>query len=110
VAFLREKLRPVGSVPAEQLAALLAGLDHPERTRRDQAAARLRDLGGGAAAAIQKELQGKPSPEARWRLTQLLEQLEPSCLARAIDVLDDSGTPGAGNCWPYWQRGKPKPQ
>jgi hypothetical protein len=75
--LLRERLRPAAPPDTRQIDRLLADLDSDDFDVREKAAARLEGLGAAAGPALRKALAEKPSPEARRRLTQLLERLAP---------------------------------
>jgi WD40 repeat protein len=74
VAFLQTKLVPIPVVEQAQLAKLIAELDSDRFEVRKQAAAELDKLGEAAVGACRKALEGRPSPEARRHLEELLEK------------------------------------
>jgi WD40 repeat protein len=97
--LLGKALTPAASVPAERLASLIAELDHEEFARRERAEGELKKLGEVAVPALRRALEAGPSPEARRRLTQLLEALDgelplPGWLrqVRALQVLEGIAT------------------
>jgi hypothetical protein len=99
VVFLRERLRPVPVLEAEQVAKLIADLDNARFVVRQKAALELEMQAEAAEPALRKALEGKPSLEIHRRLTDLLKPLEtrsppPSRLRvlRALQVLEDVGT------------------
>jgi WD40 repeat protein len=96
--LLRKHLRPVTPAPAETVRPLLADLDSNDFRQREAAAARLRELGDRAGAALREAAKASPPPEKRRRLEALLKALErtPSGAAlrevRAATVLERVGT------------------
>jgi RNA polymerase sigma factor (sigma-70 family) len=104
VPYLRERLPPVAPVEAKRLARLIAELDDDRFEVRDKAAAELEKLGGAALSALREALDGRPTPEARRRMEQLVEKQErerrsssgePLRARRALEVLERAGTPEA---------------
>jgi HEAT repeat protein len=100
--LVKDKLAAGPGVKAEQLARLIAALDSDEFETRESASKELANLGGLAEAVLRKALDGKPSPEVRRRVEDLLGQLEGKAedpqerrLLRAIEVLERLGTPEA---------------
>jgi hypothetical protein len=104
VAFCASAMRPV---PVHDLALVrkhIAHLDDAEFTVREEATAQLMRLGSSLAPVLRRELQGKPSLEARKRMQRILEKIgEPSLSneelqrLRFIQVLELIGTPAACN-------------
>jgi WD40 repeat protein len=93
--LLGKALTPAASVPVERLASLIAELDHEEFARRERAEGELKKLGEVAVPALSRALEARPSPEARRRLSRLLEVLgsdtpPPNWLrqVRALQVLE----------------------
>jgi hypothetical protein len=76
VRFLRERLRPVAPLSAEQARPLLADLDSDEFRKRESAAARLRELGDRAARVLREALTMRPTLEMRRRLEDVLMHLD----------------------------------
>jgi RNA polymerase sigma factor (sigma-70 family) len=102
VPYLRERLRPVAPVEAERLKRLIADLDDDRFEVRERATAELGKLGEAALSALRAALAGRPTPEARRRLEQLVEkQPQWPCSGerlrarRALEVLERAGTPEA---------------
>jgi WD40 repeat protein len=104
VAALRERLpaalREVAA-RGKRIRALVADLDSDSFDRRAAASKGLADIGAEAEPALRRALAGRPSPEARKRLEELLGNIGPlrsgealRCL-RALVVLDRVGTPAA---------------
>jgi hypothetical protein len=63
-------------VDTKRIDRLIADLDSERFEVREQATRELEALGDRAAPALQKALAGGPSPEARRRLTALLDRLD----------------------------------
>src|SRR5262249_32607532 len=74
VPFLAERVRPVAAPDAKRVAKLLAELDDERFEVREQASRELEGLGVLAEPALRQALAGRPSAEARRRLTDLLEK------------------------------------
>jgi RNA polymerase sigma factor (sigma-70 family) len=74
VPYLRQRVRPAATVPAERLARLIAELDSDAFAVRERAAAALEELGEAALPACRAVLNRQPSAEVRRRLTTLVEQ------------------------------------
>jgi HEAT repeat protein len=74
---IQDRLRRREAATPKRLAALIADLDHDDFKTRERATAELRALGDEAENALRQALAGRPSPEARQRLEQLLEDLKP---------------------------------
>jgi WD40 repeat protein len=100
VPLLREQLtRPA---PRAEVAKLIAQLDDDDFTVRERASTELAKVGAGADAALRKALEGKPSPEAKRRIEDLLAKhstagvsAERLTALRALEVLELAGTPEA---------------
>jgi RNA polymerase sigma factor (sigma-70 family) len=73
VALLKERVRPILVVEAGHIEQWLADLGSPEFAVREQATAKLETHGEQALPALKKALEGKPEPETRRRLEQLVE-------------------------------------
>jgi WD40 repeat protein len=104
VALLARHVKPVEakSAPDEVIARWIAALDAEHFNDRQKAARELEGLGRAAEQPLRKALAGKPSPEARRRLEDLLDRLadpgpspEALRLLRAMEVLEGIGTPVA---------------
>lgn len=99
VPFLRDRLRPPTAPAPETLARLVQDLDSDRFETRRQAAGELERLEGLARPALRQALAGKPSPELRRRLEQLLDRLDgpvppPQQLRRlrAVEALELAGS------------------
>jgi hypothetical protein len=117
VPFLRQHLRPVPKPDPAELARLIGDLDHKQFTVRDSATRKLERLGEPAEAAIRQALAAQPSPERRRRLEEILEtqrrnRLHPPPehlrLARAVEVLEEIGTPAARELLQALAQGAPE--
>jgi RNA polymerase sigma factor (sigma-70 family) len=75
VAFLGDHLRPARRATPEQMARLIADMNSEAFPVREQASRNLEELGGVAESALREALAGRPSPEVRRRVEQLLEKL-----------------------------------
>jgi WD40 repeat protein len=114
VPLLRERLRPAAAPERRQLDRLLVDLDSDQFDERAKAAAELEKLGELAKPALHRALQGQPSPELRRRVEGLLANLEGPVTApekrrrlRALEVLEQVGTPEARRLLQELSRGAP---
>jgi hypothetical protein len=89
-------------VAAEYIDRLIADLDADAFKIRERASQELEELEEIAGPALERTLAGKPSPEVRRRLNELLRKLSPPVLSpehlrtiRAVAVLEDTNTPQA---------------
>jgi hypothetical protein len=67
--------RPAARADARQVARWIAELDSDDFAKRDAAVRELEKQGAAVEAALRKALAGRPSPEARRRLSALLDRL-----------------------------------
>jgi WD40 repeat protein len=108
VAYLGKQLQPVTPIPEAKIKALVAQLDSPEFAQREQAGRQLLQLPDLAEPALAEARKNPPSLEARRRIEALSAMLremkakgpwtlsgEPLREARATEVLERIGTPGA---------------
>jgi hypothetical protein len=105
VPWLRERLRPLSEWPPKDLGRWITELNDDRFARRERASAELDRLGWWAEPALRGALAGRPPPEARRRLEQLLEQLggreglAPSAealrLLRVLEVLEGTDATAA---------------
>ncbi len=100
--LLRGLLKPAQPADAGQLAKLIAALDDDDFEKRDSATNELAKLGEQAEPALRKALAAKPTAEPRRRIEFLLERLKSGTdsgerlqLARALELVEDMGTPEA---------------
>ena len=101
VPFLQKHLRPA-EADAARIAKLLAALDGDDFEAREAASRDLAALGDLAGPAVRKALEGKPSPEARRRLEELVrrlggpvESMEEARGLRGVEVLEHIGSADA---------------
>ena len=94
--------RPRRTVSADTLGKWIANLDSDNFDEREQASKELESLRKSVEEPIQKALMGNVAPEAKRRLTELLEKihdLEPPAELvgplRALEVLEEMATPEA---------------
>jgi WD40 repeat protein len=101
MGFLRSRIQPYPTVPADETRRLLAALDDPAFSRRDAATKRLRELGLKAEPVLRAALRGKLTLEPKRRIEGLLAELAkaPQPLAaeelrqlRGLIVLECIGT------------------
>jgi WD40 repeat protein len=103
VPFLKDRLRPVPApADARPVARLIADLDADDFAPRQKAMEALRQMGEHAEPALREALKGGLAPEARKRVTELLEGLRTLPLSpdglrgmRALEVLERIGTADA---------------
>ncbi|HEY7424229.1 MAG TPA: PQQ-binding-like beta-propeller repeat protein [Gemmataceae bacterium] len=114
VAFLQQRLRPAEVPDAERLTRLLSDLDGDVFDKRKAASRELARLGEQAETALRQALKEHPSLEARRRIEDLLNKLEPGPLSpetlrtlRAIEILEHLGTPEARRCLNALVKGAP---
>jgi WD40 repeat protein len=73
--FLRGRIKPYPTAPADQMRRLLADLDDASFARRDAATKRLKELGLRAEPALRTALRARPTLEPRRRIERLLAAL-----------------------------------
>jgi hypothetical protein len=102
VPFLKARLRPAADPDAAEVARLIAALDAEDFAEREQAHRGLEVVSELATPALKHALEDEPSPEARRRLTGVLERAEKHILSRetlravrAVEALERIGTPEA---------------
>jgi hypothetical protein len=102
VVLLRRYLRPVTAIDMQAARARIAELDSPTFAVREKASTELERLGLSVVSLLERSLRDGPPPEARRRITQLLDKIkpfptagEPLRTSRALAVLEHSGTPEA---------------
>src|SRR5262249_15049707 len=96
--FLKKHLLPMARSDAKLLARLFAELESDQFRIRTEAARQLDKLGELAVDALERVLEGKPSPEKRKRVEGLLPKITRRSLAsdqiralRALEVLEHIG-------------------
>ncbi len=87
IPLLADRLRPVQAAAPERLAHLIAELENDKFDVRERATRELAALEEMAILALQNALQNRPTPEARWRLSRLLERLSADQEVPCPDVL-----------------------
>jgi hypothetical protein len=117
VSLLGERLRPaVAKVSPEVVGRLIANLDSEDFASRQKARGELKKLGEGCEPFLRQALAKRPSVEMRRSLQELLSQLEetrkePSGdvlrVLRAVEVLEQVGTPDARHVLERLTRGAP---
>jgi WD40 repeat protein len=102
VPFLRDRVKPTVPADPKILRRLIADLDSGKLDVRSAAVAGLEKLGELAVPALEKARAGDVTLEARRRIENLLGRLHVSPLTaeqirlvRAVEVLEQSGTPEA---------------
>jgi hypothetical protein len=102
-------------VNADGVARLLADLDSDEFHVREKATAELEKLGRAAATAVRKALEKPASLEVRLRLERVQERIHsgggsPDLLRmpRALEVLEQAGTPEARQLLETFAHGTPE--
>jgi WD40 repeat protein len=102
VAFLRERVKPVGDADLKKVRQLIADLDSDAFEAREKAFKQLEALGGAALPALREALAAKPSPEVRRRVAALLARAPHSApppevprRLRAVLVLEQVASPEA---------------
>jgi hypothetical protein len=78
IRFFGERLHSLVEAPFEKVRGLIADLDAPDFERREKAAKELDVLGEQAAKGLQAALEGRPSPEQRRRIEQILNTVPDS--------------------------------
>jgi RNA polymerase sigma factor (sigma-70 family) len=95
VALVGKRLRPVVTADPKRLSRLLDNLDSDSFATREKAAQELAELGESAGGALRKALEGRPSPEVRRQIEQLLGPLDGAnhmATLRGIELLELAGT------------------
>jgi WD40 repeat protein len=93
----------------------IAELDSPRFDEREQAEKELEEIGGQAEAPLRKELENKPSAEAKRRIQDLLHRIEARQLGaaerrevRAVQALRWMNNEAAHKLLAKWAQGDPK--
>lgn len=105
VPFFNKKLSPVPNVTAKELQALIEQLGAKQFRTREQATAKLKQLGGQVGPALRQALTAKPPLEMKRRIEKLLDALPPRDVnlppgdalraLRAVQALEAMATPAA---------------
>jgi WD40 repeat protein len=97
VALLQKSLHPVGPVQG-RVRLWIADLNSEDAAVRQRATVELRALGESARPALREVLEGKPEPDIRRRVQQLLQEPLPTLspeevrALRAVEALERIGT------------------
>src|SRR5262249_10643236 len=89
--LLQKRLPPLPVPKQERVTQLLADLDSDQFAVREAAREELEKLDEAVEPALRQALAGKPSPEAKRRMENLLDRLEGSerlRVSRAVGVLE----------------------
>jgi hypothetical protein len=97
VAYLGENLHPQSPVSGREIGELIRALDSDRFDVRQTATQQLIALGDLAEPRVRATLAGRPSPEARRRLTQALHEMNRLRwrVIRAVASLEKIGSPEA---------------
>src|SRR5206468_2120742 len=114
VRYLRARLHPVPPPDPTRLARLVADLDSPLFATREHASRQLEQLGDVAGPAVRKAARSR-SPEVRRRALILRSRLDRATSngaearpLRAIEVLENLGTPDARAALAHLAGGTPE--
>jgi hypothetical protein len=112
---LKAHLRPAPKADSQHLARLVDDLNSDRFPVRERATTELEELAESAEPALQKTLFGKPTPEVRRRVQQLLERLKGPVppgrrlqAFRAVEVLEHIDTPEAQQILEALAKGAPE--
>jgi hypothetical protein len=113
VPFLRKHLKAASPPNLKRLGQLIADLDSDEFAVRDKAQKELERIDDDALPALRKALDDKPSLEVRRRIESVLKKtrtLAPETLQalRAVEVLENAGTPAAQQLLESLAKGVPE--
>jgi WD domain, G-beta repeat len=111
-ALLQERMQPVAPAIKEQVAKLVAELDEKTFAVRQKAAKALEDLGAAAEGVLRKTLNGNPPLEVRQRIEPILAKRDKDNdrKLRAVEVLEQLGTPEARQVLLALVNGTPNPR
>jgi hypothetical protein len=101
VALLKERLKPVPSPPAKELAALIDDLGSESFAKREAAQKRLREFGHTIEPILREAVSTAATPEGKRRLNQLLTDCQSIAsrtpdeirAVRAVQMLERIGNP-----------------
>jgi hypothetical protein len=85
--FLRARVKPYPTAPADVMRKLLADLDGESFERRETATKRLKELGLQAEPALRAALRARPSLEQKKRIESVLAALEETPQPPALEEL-----------------------
>jgi WD40 repeat protein len=115
VAFLEKRIAAKKAPREADVRRRIADLDSPRFDEREQAARELEEVAAQAEAQLRKELQNKPSAEARRRIEELLGRIDGRqlCAAerrevRAVQALVWMNCETARKLLRKWTEGDPK--
>ena len=114
-ALLAERVKPAAGPDPKQMARWVNDLDNDSFEAREKAAAELGKLGELARPALEEALKKRPSVEMQRRIEELLGRLKPGQKLsaddlrrlRAVEVLEDLGTPEAKRLLEELAKGAP---
>jgi hypothetical protein len=114
VGLMRDRLEPV-RFDGQRVATLVTDLESRQYRVRSHARTELERLGECAAPALRAALSGKPPLETRRVVEELLEKIsrreltpEQTRSLRALEVLEQVGTPGAVRLLETLAKGAPE--
>jgi hypothetical protein len=112
VKQLGERMKAPAGTPAAKLAQWIADLESDEYETRTAAMKELDKVGGEAADLLKQTAAKSSSPEARKLAKELLGRLDSTAVrtddvtvARAVEFLENAGTPGARALLEKWAAG-----
>jgi hypothetical protein len=115
VSFLEEHLQPVPVVTPKRIAALLGELDDDDFAVRERATEELKHLREQVEREVRKILEAQPSAEACRRLAEVVAEWEKPVppaerlrMARALEILEQIGTPAARRALERLSQGAPQ--
>src|SRR5262249_35807194 len=115
VAFLKDRLHPAEAVDEKRLAQMLADLNAEGFETREAASRQLALLGEQVEAKLGQTLKEHASVEVARRVKEVLENLEGGLLPletrralRAVEVLEQLGTPEAVRSLKVLAKGAPE--
>lgn len=115
VALLKERLHPATAPSPQRIARLLTDLDDDNYDVRQAAMAELQRASDLVRPALERTRKSRPPLEVRRRVEQLLKRLDNPFLSpqrlrmiRALEVLENAGTPEARRLLERFARGAPE--
>jgi hypothetical protein len=114
VPFLKERLKPAVGPGPEVIDRLIADLDSKRAAEQDKAMKGLEKWLPQAVPALERALQGKPSPQLRKHIQGLLERAKKLTLSpedlrawRALEAVEQIGSPEARQLLEALAKGAP---
>jgi hypothetical protein len=102
VAWIKEKIKPAGTLDSKHVEVLIARLNDDQYSARQKANAELLHLGERVLPALETALAGNPALETRLRIQDLHKRMTGLVLKgerlrayRAVEVLERIGNPEA---------------